>query len=400
MNTEFEIIHSHLKKGSFTDCFERIDTRCLSDLSHSDVWMIQGHDGISAFFSLAQRIHSTKKIKSNYTIQHVEKVLNTLILNSIGKKPFTQKTIIDEARNQLPTAKAETFDIMRNIFGIKLSKNYRKIEPFTFQKGKNAYRNYFNKKSWNSPDIEKYISDYAVRYQVTSVTKERAIEIADDTFATLEYLFAFILGRKDCGHEVRILRQTKENSLFYILKYKDRRISTGRSRQYLVSNQIDLNDVLFKHPKIQKLFSVVPSQQLNHPIEKRLHNAVTWIGKGLFSDSSIESTISYCSALESLLIRDEKTIISPSIVASLSEYCAFFLGNTFNSRKEIISEVKAIYSERSAGTHGGKVISDSSIEETALTISRSMVFRLLELYPKEIKSEEDVIAYVDKLKYS
>ena len=397
MTTEFEIIQDHLKQGSFADGFEQRNTRCLSGLQ-PNVWMIQGKEGIIAYFKLVQRIH-TKKIKSNYTIKHVENTLDSAILNSIGKENVTQNAIIEESKKQLPTATLITFDIMRNIFGIKLSKRYRKIGPFTFQIGKNACRQFLHKRPSELSFFKKDVGEYIVRFQVKSVTRERALEIADEAFTTLEYLFAFILGRKDCGHEVRILRQTEENLLFHMIKSEDGQISTGVSRENLVHNQIDLNDKFFKNAKVKKLFSLVPTQDLNS-IENRLNKSISWIGKGLLSDSSIESIICYCSALESILIRDSKTIISPSVVASLTEYCAFFLCNNQDRRKEMISKVKDIYSERSAGTHGGKLITDPMIEGSALSISRAIVFRIMELYPNKIKSEKDVIAFVDKLKYS
>jgi len=398
MTTDFEIIVSHVREGSLADCLGQRNTRCLSGLQ-KNVWMIQGAKGLSAYYDLIQRIYKSQKIKKNYTTKHVEKVLDTLILDSLDKKNVSQNDIVKEAKKQLQTSKLESFDISRNIFGIALSKNYRKIGPFIFQKGENAYKHYFRGNPWKFHDIKQYISPFIVRYHVKSITKERAVEIADDTFTTLEYLFAFLLGDKDSGHEVRILRQTKENMLFYLLKSGEGQISTGSSRQNLVHKQIDLNDPFFRNKQIKKLFSLVPTSDLT-PIENRLNKAITWIGKGLLSDSSIESIISYCSALESILIRDSKTIVSPSIVASLSEYCAFLLGKSFSSKKEIIGMVKSIYAERSAGTHGGKVVADTKIESTALSISRSMVFRLLELYPQRIKNEQDLIDFVDKLKYS
>jgi hypothetical protein len=399
MATDFEIIQGHLIQGSLADCFKQRNTKCLSGLQPS-VWMIQGHEGIIAYFNLVNHIHNTKNIKSNYTIKHVENALDTIILNSIGRENVTQNAIIKEAKKQLPTATLKTFDIMRNISGIKLSKGYRKIGPFTFQKGMNAYRQFLHKNPLDLSFFKKEnVAEYVVRFQVKSVTREHALEIADDTFTTLEYLFTFILGRKDCGNEVRIIRQTKENLLFHMIKSEDGQISTGVGRQNLVHNQVDLNDKFFKNAKVRKLFSLVPTQGLN-PIENRLNKAISWIGKGLLSDSSIESIICYCSALESILIRDSKTIISPSIVASLTEYCAFFLGKNQSQRKELISKVKAIYSERSAGTHGGKLVTDPMIEGSALNISRTIVFRILELYPNKVNTEKDVIAFVDKLKYS
>ena len=129
MATDFEIIQGHLRQGSFADCFKQRNTRCLSGLQPS-VWMIQGDEGLIAYFNLVNHIHNTAKIKSNYTIKHVENALDTIILNSIGKENVTQNAIIKEAKKQLPTAKLKTFDIMRNISGIKLSKGFRKIGPF------------------------------------------------------------------------------------------------------------------------------------------------------------------------------------------------------------------------------------------------------------------------------
>lgn len=389
---------NHVKEGSLADCLGKPNTRCLTGLQ-KNVSMIQGAKGLSAYYDLTQRIFKTQKIRNNYTIKHVEKVLDSLILEAIQQKNVSQNEILNKAKKRLPANKLESFDISRNIFGITLSKNYREIGPFIFQKGKNAFKHYFRGHPWKFGDIKQDISPFVVRYHIQSVTKERAVEIADDTFTTLEYLFAFILGNKDSGQEVRILRQTKENMLFYIMKSGEGQISTGHSRQNLVHNQIDLNDSFFKNKQIKRLFSLVPTKDLNS-IESRINKTITWIGKGLLSGSNIESIISYCSALESLLIRDSKTIISPSIVASLSEYCAFLLGKSSASRKEIIGIVKSIYSERSAGTHGGKVSADTQIERTALYISRSMVFRLLELYPKKIKSEKELIDYVDAIKYS
>jgi hypothetical protein len=398
MTKEFEIIISQVKEGGLTDCLGKPNTRCLSGLQ-KNVWMIQGSEGLSAYYDLTQRIYKTPQIQNNYTVKHVEKVLDTLILEAIQHKTVSEKNIVSKAKQHLPAKQLESFDISRNIFGINLSKNYRKIGPFIFQKGKNTYSHYFRGHPSKFGDFKKYMSPFAVRLQIKSVTRERAVEIADNTFENLEYLFAFILGGKDSGHEVRILRQTKENMLFYIMKSGDGQISIGRSRENLVHNQIDLNDHFFKKKNIQRLFSlVVPNQQ--NSIESRLNKAISWIGKGVISNSSIESIISYCSALESILIRDSKTIISPSIVASLSEYCAFLLGAASDSRKDIIGIVKEIYSERSAGTHGGKIYADAKIERTALHISRLMVFRLLELYPKEITTEQELIDYVDKIKYS
>ena len=187
MTTEFEIIMSHVKEGGVADCLGQPNTRCLTGLQ-KNVWMIQGPEGLSAYYDLTKRIYKPQKIQNNYTIKHVEKVLDTLILEAIQQNTVSQKNIVSKARQQLPAKKLETFDISRNIFGITLSKNYRKIDPFIFQKDKNAYDHYFRGNPWKFGDIKKHMSPFVVRFQIQSVTKERAVEIADNTFENLEYL--------------------------------------------------------------------------------------------------------------------------------------------------------------------------------------------------------------------
>ncbi len=394
MTNQYEIIRSGIRQGTIAECFQLPNVRCLTGVQ-PDVWLIQGRKSVLAFMNLAKCIYSNKKINDNYTIGQVQKVLDGLILESIKDPGMTQETIIEKAKKQLPTSGAQSFDIMRNIFGIRVSR-YRELQPFIFQKRNNVFRRYFSGKGWNTFKGE--ISDYVVRCRVTSVSNERAVEMADNAFVALEYLFAFFLGRKDSGYEVRIIHPTKENSIFHLAKSDDGQLSMGVARSNLVHRNIDLDDKFFRKDKIRQLFSVIVTP--HGSIENRLKKAITWIGKGLFAEASTDSIIFYSSALEALLIRDKNAVISPSILSSLAEYCAFLLGRTKIERQDIASKVKAVYSERSAGTHGGKVTSDSVIEGTAAGLSRAMVFKLLELYPNKVKTEDNIIQFVDRLKYS
>jgi hypothetical protein len=76
------------------------------------------------------------------------------------------------------------------------------------------------------------------------------------------------------------------------------------------------------------------------------------------------------------------------------------LGSSLDNRRNIASKVRELYAERSAGTHGGKVMADSAIEATAIAMCRAMVFRLIDLYPKKVRTEGDIIEFVDRLRYS
>lgn len=394
MAGEFEIIRRSIRRGTIADCLQLPNTRCLSS-SLPDIWLIEGAETLSAYLKLTKNIHSDKRINNGYTIQQVQKILDVVILENKENTSITEESLIKQAKNKLPTSNEQGFDFMRNIYGITV-KRHRQLGPFIFQKRNNALGKYYLGKRWVKH--KKFVADYVLRYKVTSVSRERALEMADRIFASLEYLFAFLLGRKDSGYEIRIIRPTKENKLFYLCKSDNEEWSMGHARTNMVFRNLDLDDKYFRKDKVRLFFSIIASPK--GPIENRLNKAINWIGKGLFADSSIDSIIFFSSALEAMLIRDPKAIISPSIVSSLAEYCAFLLGKNKRSRQEIASIVKDIYSERSAGTHGGKLMSDSIIEQKAAMISRMMVFRLLSLYPNKVKTEDDIIQFVDNLKYS
>lgn len=93
MTKEFEIILSQVKEGGLADCLGKPDTRCLTGLQ-KNVWMIQGSKGLSAYYDLTQRIYKSPQIQNNYTVKHVEKVLDVLILEAVQHKTVSEKNIV------------------------------------------------------------------------------------------------------------------------------------------------------------------------------------------------------------------------------------------------------------------------------------------------------------------
>ena len=75
MTAEIGIIMTHVKEGTFADYFGKPNTRCLTELQ-KNVLMIQGPEALSAYYDLTKQIYKPKEIQNNYTIKHVEKVLD------------------------------------------------------------------------------------------------------------------------------------------------------------------------------------------------------------------------------------------------------------------------------------------------------------------------------------
>ena len=401
MNTllsDYEIILNKILIGDLNDVFTKPNVRCISGFN-SPAIMIEGLDGIYALNRICKKIFDVKNINRGHTYEEVRRLVESDLLDNINNSnSTTQEKFINNIKNRLKTNKLEKFYIQKNIYGINF-KNHKKIGPFSFYKGRNTKRRFgVNNQILLLNNHLNLISENVVSIEVDSSSNNRAVEIADEYFIALEYLFAFLHGRNNKQYEVRIIRQTANNLLNYITKSESGNISMGVGHTNLTMQDLDIDDDFFKTKNIKKLFEIIGCEPSNK-IERRIRNAIIWIGKGQFADSSIEAIINNCSGLESLLIRDAATVLSPSIMASLSELCAFLLASEINKRKEIVKLVKRIYSERSAGTHGGKVIADKQIESDAFQIGRALVFKILELYQKGNTSDADVLNYIDNLKF-
>ena len=89
-------------------------------------------------------------------------------------------------------------------------------------------------------------------------------------------------------------------------------------------------------------------------LEQRIFNSINWVGKAFGESDERISLLEIAFAFESLFQGNTKEIISPSIVASISEYYAFINGDSTEKRIELEKEFKQFYSERSGLAHGGK----------------------------------------------
>jgi hypothetical protein len=74
---------------------------------------------------------------------------------------------------------------------------------------------------------------------------------------------------------------------------------------------------------------------------------------------------------------NERGVIIPSIMAQISESCAFVIGGGNTSPLEIEREVKRLYGVRSSVVHSGKDSVDPKDLDAFILICRQVVLRLL-----------------------
>jgi hypothetical protein len=89
------------------------------------------------------------------------------------------------------------------------------------------------------------------------------------------------------------------------------------------------------------------------------------------------------------------------VYSQISESIALILGNNVDECMQIESEVKSLYSKRSAIVHSGNDIINTNILNTIVNYSRHIILELLnnEEY-KNINSVKDLYDLLRKKKYS
>ena len=119
-------------------------------------------------------------------------------------------------------------------------------------------------------------------------------------------------------------------------------------------------------------------------IEKRIYNAIIWLGMALEEKNDSVAFIQAMFSIECLLQQQEEPF-SKSTVALISEEIAFLLGNSRDERKQFEKQFKDFYKTRSKIVHG-----------KATDLSNVQVFEIVELSKRIIKAL--LVMNVDSLK--
>lgn len=151
----------------------------------------------------------------------------------------------------------------------------------------------------------------------------------------------------------------------------------------------------------KQIFDIFNKSNRNE-MEKRIFNAVNWIGMAVAerNNSMAFSMASY--AIESLLQYQQKgEIINKSIVASMSEAIAFILGSNFDERKNYEKKFQDLYKIRSKIVHGkNSDITDYQTLEM-IDLGVQLVRKLLtdEKFGKDLSSE-NIKDYIYRQRYT
>ncbi|AJZ61305.1 hypothetical protein OI25_6113 [Paraburkholderia fungorum] len=209
----------------------------------------------------------------------------------------------------------------------------------------------------------------------------KALELANTAFNTVDLLTAFLLGERYADRSLGILR-------INFASFQNAIISSPGGIFYEDEKKNLLNDLLdISNPSkflpngregmLDHFLDIVISPKSD--LEKRISKAVEWTGEA-YSDSNRSSAyLKTVIALESLLKMDEKSIITPSIMSSISEQCAYLNGRSTEECLMIETKVKELYGLRSKIAHYGSTSVSAKVLREARTFVRDTIWNFLHL---------------------
>jgi len=211
--------------------------------------------------------------------------------------------------------------------------------------------------------------------KVQARDEQKALELADILFGKLESVIRFMIGHRTERFEFGILNYAGSRLSTHYLFSNDH-VSSGFARKGPVE-RIPLDDDYFSKPSsdFSRLLDILalPSNSL----ERRIIRSVEWAAQALVDPNPASAFIKAATSLEVLFSATEKGVITPSIMAQISECCAHILGDTPESCVRIEANVKRLYGIRSGVVHSGKDVVPEEDLATFIEIARSAAIELL-----------------------
>ena len=241
-------------------------------------------------------------------------------------------------------------------------------------------------------------SKYLLGIKVKARDNDKAVEIANKLCEIFENVFSYMIA--DLKHErtVGVFNFRGWRTTKIVVCNNDSMGFQGKNSIFL---PVNIDDPFFTDTSQgnDKVWFLITKPQKTE-IEKRLLNAIEWIGKAIYDIDLSKSLVQFVFAIEGMLQQNEKAVITPSIVSQLSDWLAFIINDNLEQRKKISKYFKDIYQKRSAIAHGAAKTIDIQDLVMALQISKLMTIAFLTNKPFcDIKTMEELNKYITDLKF-
>jgi hypothetical protein len=316
--------------------------------------------------------------KNTLSKEKVEKELIPEIQRKKMEKTNFTEADSDLFRQKLQNIPTERFRVWRPIYGIMLPEGGAPISMGDFRVyDANSFLTQIHRElPKNSPLHEsKRLQGPHILIEVFAKDSTKALELADALFYRFELIMRFFIGRRTEQYEVGILNysgpQMRDNILI-----GESQVVEGAAWQGSLQ-LIPLADKFFTAPPAPfiKLLHMITKK--SNQLETHILRCAEWTGQAMGDPNAASAFVKAATALEVMFSANEKGVITPSIMAQISESCAFLLGKSEESAKEIERDVKHLYGVRSAVVHSGKDSVPKDDLDTLIQICRDVVLTLL-----------------------
>lgn len=273
----------------------------------------------------------------------------------------------------------QKYRVLRPIYGVEMAPDAAPVRFGDFQIDFGRRLLHSNQDSTLLASVLKPEDQSRIFIQCSVAARDTTLasQLADALFYRFELIFRFLIGSRTDWVEVGIVNHKGAQMRNRFVFSED-----GRSVAHESSWKGAMQPFIFGDPRFPspppphiRLFELITRP--NNEFEKHIIRCAEWTGQAIGEPNEAAALVKAAIALEVLFSANEKGLITPSIMAQISERCAFLLGNDTKSAVEIEGEVKHLYGVRSSVVHSGKDSVDSRDLNEFIRICRHVVILLL-----------------------
>lgn len=362
-----------------------------------------GYENVATYQKNLEDLYRIDKdIYDTLTLKTFEKSIINLIRVLKNDERKTKKEDIQNLVSDLKKIEIIESEVLYELYGCKMSKNLIELGDFTiydYTKSSNLIENKYPYLANKDLFFDRRRSDIFLSVRVKARENLMATEIADEIVKAFENAFSYMIADFKHQRSVGVFNYRIWTNTSRIICNESNLGFSGTSDIVL---PVDIDDDFFidKEQGNDKIWNLITKNNKSE-IEKRLLQAIEWIGKGVYDKDNSKSLVQLVFAIEGMLQFNEKAIITPSIVSQISDWLAFIIQDNPKKRKEIVKFFKQTYGKRSAIVHGGSKVVELDDLQIAFQISKLMVISFLVHKPFcEFKTMQQLNEYINDLKFS
>lgn len=391
-----QVIYQHQQSDKYVESFG-FDEENISFL---------GLTKINKYKQSIEKLYgANKSIFETYSFIKFQNSIIELIRTLKTEKTQCKAENFNDIINDIIKIEIIEHEIFYPFYGAQMNSDSLKFGDFTIY-NKQKCKELLNEKHSAISDKDLYFeiikSDLLISIKIDARESDKAFEIGDKYCMSFENVFSYILA--DLSHDKRIgIFNFRGHSTMGTIILSDFGLGFRGKNDVILSLNLDYNySSHFNNNELgnDKIWFLITKRDKTE-IEKRLLNAIEWVGKAINDRDNPKSLIQFVFAIEGMLQYDEKTFINQSIVSQLADSLAFIISEEKNERKEISKNFKDIYKKRSSIAHGSNTKIDFEDLEKAFEITKNMIISFLIKSPfKEMNSMESLNNHMINLKFN